>query len=44
MGLASAMNTAVTGLQTSQVMLETIGDNIANVNTTAFKSNRGDLE
>lgn len=44
MGLTSAMNTAVTGLQTSQVMLETIGDNIANVNTTAFKSNRVDLE
>ena len=44
MGLTSAMNTAATGLQTSQVMLETIGDNIANVNTTAFKSNRVDLE
>ncbi len=44
MGLTSAMNTAVSGLQTSQVMLETIGDNIANVNTTAFKSNRVDLE
>ena len=44
MGLAAAMNTAVSGLQTSQVMLETIGDNIANVNTTAFKSNRVDLE
>ncbi len=44
MGLTSAMNTGASGLQTSQVMLETIGDNIANVNTTAFKSNRVDLE
>lgn len=44
MGLTSAMNTAATGLKTSQIMLETIGDNIANVNTTAFKSNRVDLE
>ncbi|MCG3137976.1 MAG: hypothetical protein HJJLKODD_01832 [Phycisphaerae bacterium] len=44
MGLTSAMNTAATGLKSNSVMLETIGDNIANVNTTAFKSNRADLE
>ncbi len=44
MGLTGAMNTAASGLQTSQVMLDTIGDNIANVNTNAFKSNRVDLE
>lgn len=44
MGLTSAMNTAATGLKTSQTMLETIGDNSANVNTTAFKSNCVDLE
>lgn len=44
MGLTSAMSIGATGLETSQVMLNTIGDNIANVNTTAFKSNRVDLE
>jgi len=38
------MNTGASGLHTSQIMLDTIGDNIANVNTTAFKSNRVDLE
>ena len=44
MGLTSAMNTGASGLRSSQVMLEIIGDNIANINTTAFKSNRVDLE
>lgn len=44
MGVTNAMNTSKTGLDTSQIKLETIGDNIANVNTTAFKSNRADFE
>ncbi len=44
MSFGSAMNTAVTGLQTSQVQLDVIGDNIANVNTTGFKASRADLE
>lgn len=44
MGLTSAMYTAMTGLNASQVMIDTAGDNIANVNTTAFKSNRANFE
>jgi flagellar hook protein FlgE len=44
MGLYTALNTGATGMNSNQTMLETIGDNIANVNTTAFKSNRADME
>ena len=44
MGLTTAMNTGATGLRSNSIMLSTIGDNIANVNTTAFKSNRADFE
>lgn len=44
MGLTSAMNTGATGLNSNQIMLETIGNNIANTNTTSFKTNRADFE
>jgi flagellar hook protein FlgE len=44
MGLTSAMYTGLTGLNTNQFRIDTIGDNIANVNTTAFKGSRADFE
>jgi len=40
MGLTSALFTGLSGLNTSQSRLDVIGDNIANVNTTAFKGSR----
>ncbi len=40
MGLTSAMYTGLSGLNTNQFRIDTIGDNIANVNTTAFKASR----
>lgn len=40
MGLTSAMYTGLSGLNANQFRIDTIGDNIANVNTTAFKSSR----
>jgi len=40
MGLFSTLNTGVTGLQVNSVGMNVIGDNIANVNTAGFKSNR----
>ena len=33
-----ALDTMATGLQASQTMMDTIADNLANVNTTGFKS------
>lgn len=44
MGLTTAMFTALTGMNASQYRIDTVGDNIANVNTTAFKSNRANFE
>ncbi|MCP4593128.1 MAG: flagellar hook-basal body complex protein [bacterium] len=44
MGLTSAMLVGATGLHSNQYMIDTIGDNIANVNTTAFKSQRSLFE
>jgi len=44
MGLTTAMYTGLTGLNSNQFRIDTIGDNIANVNTTAFKSNRANFE
>ena len=44
MGLTSAMMVGATGLHSNQFMIDTIGDNIANVNTTAFKSQRSLFE
>lgn len=40
MGLTSALFTGLSGLNASQFQLDVIGDNIANVNTTAFKGSR----
>ncbi len=37
MALVQALSTAITGLSSHQTALDTIGDNIANVNTTAYK-------
>lgn len=40
MGLTSAMLTAYTGIKSNQYMMDSIGDNVANVNTTGFKNQR----
>jgi flagellar hook protein FlgE len=40
MGLTTAMYTGLSGLNVNQSRIETIGNNIANVNTTAFKGSR----
>lgn len=40
MGLTSAMYTGLSGLNVNQTRVETIGHNISNVNTTAFKGSR----
>jgi len=44
MGLTSAMFTGLSGLNANQFRIDTIGDNIANVNTTAFKGSRANFE
>jgi len=38
------MFTGLSGLNSNQFRIDTVGDNIANVNTTAFKSNRATFE
>ncbi len=43
MALIRSLNTAVTGLRAQQFRIETVGNNIANVDTTAFKSTRVDF-
>src|SRR5882672_918993 len=43
MSLLSALYTGVSGLQSFGDSLQVIGDNIANVNTTAFKSSRAEF-
>ena len=40
MALIRTLNTAVSGLRNHQIRIDTIGNNIANVNTTAFKASR----
>lgn len=40
MGLTTAMYTALSGINVNQSRIETIGNNLANVNTTAFKGSR----
>ena len=40
MGLTTAMYTGLSGLNANQTRIETIGHNIANVNTTAYKGSR----
>lgn len=43
MGLGSALSTAVSGLNVNQNAIDIIGNNLANVNTTAFKSSRNEF-
>ncbi len=43
MALIRSLNTAVAGIQAQQFRIEVIGNNIANVDTTAFKSSRVDF-
>lgn len=43
MALIRSLNTAVAGLKAQQFRIETIGNNIANVDTTGFKSTRVDF-
>ena len=38
MGLASAMSTALTGLNASETQIDVIGNNLANANTVGFKA------
>lgn len=40
MGLTSALYTGLSGINVNQTRINTIGNNIANVNTTAFKASR----
>jgi flagellar hook protein FlgE len=40
MALIRAMNSGVSGIRTHQARIDVIGDNLANVNTTGFKSGR----
>lgn len=40
MGLTSAMFTGLTGLNSNQFSIDTISDNVANMNTTGYKSHR----
>jgi len=44
MGLFTTLNTGVSGLNANSVAMNVIGDNIANVNTTGFKSSRAAFE
>lgn len=44
MSLTSAMLVGFTGIKSNTVAVDTIGDNIANVNTTAFKTQRALFE
>lgn len=44
MGLTSALFTGLSGMNTSQLQIDVIGDNIANANTTAFKSSRSTFQ
>ena len=40
MSLTSAMLVGYTGIKSNSVSVDTVGDNLANLNTTAFKSQR----
>lgn len=40
MGLTSAILTGFTGIQSNQMAVQTIGNNVANVNTTGFRNSR----
>ncbi len=43
MALIRAMNSAISGLRAQQVKIDAIGNNLANVNTTGFKSSSVDF-
>lgn len=43
MGLGSALSTAVSGLNANQSNIDVIGNNLANISTTAFKSFRSEF-
>jgi flagellar hook protein FlgE len=43
MGLASALNTALTGLSVSETTIDVVGNNLANSNTVGFKQSRADF-
>ena len=43
MALTSALFTGLSGLDVNQTKLNVVGNNIANVNTIAFKSSRSPL-
>lgn len=44
MGLTSALYTGLSGLNVNQTQIQVVGNNIANANTTAFKSSRALFE
>lgn len=44
MGLTQAMLVGFTGIKSNQYMIDAVGDNVANVNTTAFKNQRAQFE
>ncbi len=44
MGLTNAIMTGFTGIETNQLAIDTIGNNVANVNTTGFKGSRALFE
>lgn len=44
MGLTTALYTAMTGLNANSAVIDVSGNNIANTNTTGFKSSRADFE
>ncbi|MFQ5489161.1 MAG: flagellar hook protein FlgE [Phycisphaerae bacterium] len=44
MGLTTAMLTGFTGIKSNQAAIDAIGNNVANVNTTAFKNQRALFE
>ncbi|MCB9851316.1 MAG: flagellar hook-basal body complex protein [Phycisphaerales bacterium] len=44
MGLTQAMLVGFTGIKSNQSTIDAVGDNVANVNTTAFKSQRALFE
>src|SRR3990172_6652557 len=40
MGLASALSTALTGLNAAEATIDVVGNNVANANTVGFKSSK----
>lgn len=42
--MIGALNTAATGMEAQQLMIDIIANNLANVNTTGFKKSRGNFQ